>query len=311
MMKIGTRGSKLATTQAGHVRDWINGHGFNTELHIVTTAGDVNMAPVERIGVGVFTTALREALANGECDIAVHSFKDLPTAPDERFELIVPEREDSREALIARDGMTLADLPEGARVGTSAPRRISQLKAMRPDLDIRPLRGNIETRMGKIDSGELDAVILAYAGLVRNGYGDKATQVFSIDEFMPAPAQGALAVEARIADASATDASADSASAIDAIRSVQNKADQLAATAERTVLSRLEAGCTAPVGATSRIQETLEGTEMTVTGGVFALDGSKQLIESATGPLDQAIELGEQVSKALYDAGAAFIISAT
>lgn len=298
-MKIGTRGSKLATTQAGHVRDWINERGFNTELHIVTTAGDVNMAPVERIGVGVFTTALREALAAGECDIAVHSFKDLPTAPDARFELIVPTREDSREALIARDGMTLAQLPEGARVGTSAPRRISQLKAMRPDLDIRPLRGNIETRMGKIDSGELDAVILAYAGLVRNGYGDKATEVFDLDTFMPAPAQGALAVEARIDDP-----------AIEAIRSVQDAAAQSAANAERTVLSRLEAGCTAPVGATSRIRETANGAELTVRGGVFALDGSTQLIKEATGPLDQAIQLGESVSEALYAAGAAEIIAA-
>jgi len=123
-LKIGTRGSKLATTQAGHMRDALIAAGFDAELHIVTTAGDVNMAPVERIGVGVFTQALRDAMAAGECDIAVHSFKDLPTAPDERFHLIVPVRADAREALIARDGLTLDTLPEGARVGTSAPRRI-------------------------------------------------------------------------------------------------------------------------------------------------------------------------------------------
>lgn len=180
LKKIGTRGSKLATTQAGHVRDWITDNGTPSELHIVTTEGDINMAPVERIGVGVFTHALREALHAQECDIAVHSFKDLPTAPDERFHLIVPKREDNREALIARDGLTLDELPQGAKVGTSAPRRISQLKALRPDLDIRPLRGNIETRMSYVTDGELDAVMLAYAGLVRAGYADRATQVFSL-----------------------------------------------------------------------------------------------------------------------------------
>lgn len=201
MLQIGTRGSKLATTQAGHVRDWIIAAGAQAELKIVKTEGDVNMAPVERIGVGVFTQKLREALAAGQCDVAVHSFKDLPTAADERFHLVIPKRADNREALIARDGMNLDQLPEGARVGTSAPRRISQLLALRPDLDIRPLRGNIETRMGKIDEGELDAVVLAYAGLIRNGYQDKATQVFATDEVMPAPAQGALAVEVRADDA--------------------------------------------------------------------------------------------------------------
>ena len=164
MFQIGTRGSKLATTQAGHVRDWLIDAGFDSQLHIVTTAGDVNMAPVERIGVGVFTQALREALYAGECDIAVHSFKDLPTAPDERFRLVVPQRQDSREALVARDGLSLAQLPQGARVGTSAPRRISQLAALRPDLEIRPLRGNIDTRMSKVTDGELDAVERRAAG---------------------------------------------------------------------------------------------------------------------------------------------------
>ena len=153
MLKIGTRGSHLATTQAGHVRDALIANGTEAELHIVTTAGDVNMSPVERIGVGVFTTALREALASGEVDVAVHSFKDLPTAPDTRLHLVTPEREDHRDALIARDGLTFEQLPQGAKVGTSAPRRVSQLRAMRPDLDIRPLRGNIETRMSYVQRG--------------------------------------------------------------------------------------------------------------------------------------------------------------
>lgn len=297
LKKIGTRGSKLATTQAGHVRDWITDNGTPSELHIVTTEGDINMAPVERIGVGVFTHALREALHAQECDIAVHSFKDLPTAPDERFHLIVPKREDNREALIARDGLTLDELPQGAKVGTSAPRRISQLKALRPDLDIRPLRGNIETRMSYVTDGELDAVMLAYAGLVRAGYADRATQVFSPDVLMPAPAQGALAVETNAEDAEL----------VNAINGIADAKAGLQAAGERAILRRLEAGCTAPVAATSVIDEEL----ITVHGGVFALDGSRQAVASETGPLENAYEIGVKVAEALIEQGAFEIIEAS
>ena len=297
LKKIGTRGSKLATTQAGHVRDWITDNGTPSELHIVTTEGDINMAPVERIGVGVFTHALREALHAQECDIAVHSFKDLPTAPDERFHLIVPKREDNREALIARDGLTLDELPQGAKVGTSAPRRISQLKALRPDLDIRPLRGNIETRMSYVTDGELDAVMLAYAGLVRAGYADRATQVFSPDVLMPAPAQGALAVETNAEDAEL----------VNAINSIADAKAGLQAAGERAILRRLEAGCTAPVAATSVIDEDI----ITVHGGVFALDGSRQAVASETGPLENDYEIGVKVAEALIEQGAFEIIEAS
>lgn len=297
LKKIGTRGSKLATTQAGHVRDWITDNGTPSELHIVTTEGDINMAPVERIGVGVFTHALREALHAQECDIAVHSFKDLPTVPDERFHLIVPKREDNREALIARDGLTLDELPQGAKVGTSAPRRISQLKALRPDLDIRPLRGNIETRMSYVTDGELDAVMLAYAGLVRAGYADRATQVFSPEVLMPAPAQGALAVETNAEDAEL----------VNAINSIADAKARLQAAGERAILRRLEAGCTAPVAATSVIDEDI----ITVHGGVFALDGSRQAVASETGPLENAYEIGVKVAEALIEQGAFEIIEAS
>ena len=297
LKKIGTRGSKLATTQAGHVRDWITDNGTPSELHIVTTEGDINMAPVERIGVGVFTHALREALHAQECDIAVHSFKDLPTAPDERFHLIVPKREDNREALIARDGLTLDELPQGAKVGTSAPRRISQLKALRPDLDIRPLRGNIETRMSYVTDGELDAVMLAYAGLVRAGYADRATQVFSPEVLMPAPAQGALAVETNAEDAEL----------VNAINCIADAKAGLQAAGERAILRRLEAGCTAPVAATSVIDEDI----IIVHGGVFALDGSRQAVASETGPLENAYEIGVKVAEALIEQGAFEIIEAS
>ena len=289
MLKIGTRGSHLATTQAGHVRDALIANGAEAELHIVTTAGDVNMSPVERIGVGVFTTALREALASGEVDMAVHSFKDLPTAPDTRLHLVTPEREDHRDALIARDGLTFEQLPQGAKVGTSAPRRVSQLRAMRPDLDIRPLRGNIETRMSYVQRGELDAIILAYAGLSRGGYADRATEVFDPDTLLPAPAQGALAVECRADDA-------DNVRALDAL--IDEEATACAA-AERQVLTTLQAGCTAPVAAYATRKEN---GELTLRAGVFALDGKTQLVETVTGT--DAIEVGTRAAEALLARGA-------
>lgn len=292
MFSIGTRGSHLATTQAGHVRDALGEVGHPAELQIVTTSGDLSQAPVERIGVGVFTSALRDALFTGEVDIAVHSFKDLPTADEPRAHMVVPARADSREALIARDGLTLAELPQGARVGTSAPRRISQLKAIRPDLDIRPLRGNIERRMSYVENGELDAIILAYAGLVRGGYGDRPTEVFDPQVFMPAPAQGALAVECRTDDAAAR-------VAIDKLADASATAES---TAERSVLATLEAGCTAPVAATA----VRNGDKVALRAGVFALDGSRQLVEEAEGT-DPA-ELGRRVAEALLDRGAAALM---
>lgn len=299
MKRIGTRGSHLATTQSGHVRDALAEVGWPAELHIVTTPGDLSTAPVERIGVGVFTSALRDALFTGEVDVAVHSFKDLPTAPEPRAHLIVPLREDNREALIARDGLTLTELPEGARVGTSAPRRVSQLRALRPDLEIRPLRGNIETRMSYVTSGELDAIVLAYAGLSRGGYADRATEIFAPEVLMPAPAQGALAVECRSDDA-------ETRGAIDAL---SERMSTVRARAERHVLATLEAGCTAPVaayatyggaGSTSDAEDVL-----TLTAGVFALDGSAQVTETLSGPADTAEELGQRVAAALLERGAA------
>lgn len=296
--KIGTRGSQLATTQSGHVQDWLAEHGHDAELTIVTTAGDVNMAPVERIGVGVFTQALREHLYAGHCDIAVHSFKDLPSAKDERFELIVPQREDPRDCLIARDGMTLKDLPEGAKVGTGAPRRISQLKAIRPDLDIRPLRGNITTRMAKVTDGELDAVVLAYAGLSRVDLGAQATQVLDTAEFIPAPAQGALAVECR----------ADNPEVVAAIRAIADPQATACSAAERGVLIGLQAGCTAPVAAHSVYNED---DTITLTAGVFALDGKSNVVVTESAAVAEAAELGLKVAELLHAQGAGRILAAS
>ncbi|QGU02952.1 Porphobilinogen deaminase [Corynebacterium kalinowskii] len=295
MLKIGTRGSKLATTQAGHMRDALIAAGYPAELTIITTPGDVNMSPVERIGVGVFTQALRDAMEAGECDIAVHSFKDLPTAPDERFHLVVPKRAVAFDCLISRDGLTLQELPEGAKVGTSAPRRVSQLRLQRPDLDIQPLRGNIDTRMGKVTSGELDAVILAAAGLDRIGVLERASQVFDADVLLPAPAQGALAVECRAVDA-------DIVAAINTLADPQAAAE---AAAERQVLRTLEAGCTAPVAA----HATVTDGQLELIAGVFAVDGSAHLRETLTGPMDQGRALGEQLAQRLLEQGAAALMS--
>ncbi|MCT1563287.1 hydroxymethylbilane synthase [Corynebacterium glucuronolyticum] len=287
-LRIGTRGSKLATTQAGHIRDALIRAGYDAELTIITTPGDKNLSPVQKIGIGVFTQALREAMDRDEIDIAVHSCKDLPTGQPEGLATIYPVRETPCEALIARDGLTLDQLPEGAKVGTGAPRRISQLKALRPDLDIRPLRGNVDTRMGKVTSGELDAVILAHAGLTRIGRGDEATQVFDPTYLMPAPAQGILAVESR--------------THVDAISTLIDDHATLSAQAERAVLSTLQAGCTAPLAAYS----TVSGDEITLTAGAFALDGSKQIVETTTGT--DPVALGTTVAEKLRTRGAEEII---
>lgn len=298
-LKVGTRGSTLATTQAGHVRDALIAAGYPAELVIVRTRGDVVMAPVERIGVGVFTLELRAALERGDCDIAVHSYKDLPTAPDDRFAPIaVPPRVDPSDVLIARDGLTMDTLPEGARVGTSAPRRRSQLAALRPDLDLHPLRGNIDTRMGYVTSGDLDAVVLAAAGLDRTGVGERATHRFGIDEMLPAPAQGALAVECR----------ADDIEAAEALTVVDHLPSRVRITAERRLLRDLEAGCTAPVGARAELEEG----ELTLHAVAAAHDGSTVLRTHGTtatadhpdGPIAAADELGRRLAAELLDRGA-------
>lgn len=311
VLRIGTRGSVLATTQAGHVRDALIAAGYPAELHIVRTEGDLNMAPVERIGVGVFVHALRDALHRGHCDIAVHSFKDLPTAADDRFcPIASPAREFPTDVLIARDGLTVDTLPQGARVGTSAPRRRAQLAALRPDLDLVPLRGNIETRMRFVTDGDLDAVVLAGAGLARTGRLGQATEKFTPAQMLPAPAQGALAVESRV----------DDALAVAAVASVQHAATMVAVAAERQLLATLEAGCTAPVGALARF----DGSELVLEAVVAALDGTRVLRESRTATIDgvtgdstgaptaeqmaAAGRLGVELARVLLDRGAAQVV---
>lgn len=304
MIRIGTRGSLLATTQAGGIRDALRAKGHEAELVIVTTAGDQSAAPVEQIGVGVFTAALREAIADDVVDVAVHSYKDLPTAADPRFVIpAIPPREDYRDALVARDGLVLGELPAGSVIGTSSPRRAAQLRALGLGLEIRPLRGNLDTRLSRVSNGDLDGVVVARAGLARIGRLDHITETLEPVQVLPAPAQGALAVECR---SEATD--------LVAVLAELDHADTRAAvTAERALLAELEAGCTAPVGAIAEVVESIdeEGRvfdELSLRGCAAALDGSDVIRASGIGTPDRAAELGLAVSRELLDLGARALI---
>ncbi|CPV35765.1 Porphobilinogen deaminase (HemC) [Mycobacteroides abscessus] len=304
MIRIGTRGSLLATTQAGGIRDALRAKGHEAELVIVTTAGDQSAAPVEQIGVGVFTAALREAIADDVVDVAVHSYKDLPTAADPRFVIpAIPPREDYRDALVARDGLVLGELPAGSVIGTSSPRRSAQLRALGLGLEIRPLRGNLDTRLSRVSNGDLDGVVVARAGLARIGRLDHITETLEPVQVLPAPAQGALAVECR---SEATD--------LVAVLAELDHADTRAAvTAERALLAELEAGCTAPVGAIAEVVESIdeEGRvfdELSLRGCAAALDGSDVIRASGIGTPDRAAELGLAVARELLDLGARALI---
>ena len=299
-LRIGTRGSVLATTQAGTVRDALIAAGRPAELVIITTKGDVTPGPVQRIGVGVFTAELREALLAGEVDVAVHSYKDLPTFQDPRLVVAaVPEREDPRDALVARDGLVLGELRPGSKVGTSAPRRRAQLAALGLGLQIEPLRGNIDTRIGKVDSGELDAIVIARAGLSRIGRLDRVTESLEPVQMLPAPSQGALAVECR----------SDDPEMIELLAGLDHAPSRAAVVAERSLLAELEAGCTAPVGAIAEVVDSLDDDgrvieELSVRGCAAAMDGSDVLRASAVGAPEKAEELGRRVARELLDLGA-------
>lgn len=305
VIRIGTRGSLLATTQAGGIRDALRANGQHAELVIVSTAGDQSHEPIADIGIGVFTAALREAIAAGEVDMAVHSYKDLPTAHDERFAIAaIPRREDPRDALVARDGLVLGELPSGAIVGTSSPRRAAQLRALGLGLEIRPLRGNLDTRLNRVSSGDLDAIVVARAGLTRLGRLDAVTETLEPVQMLPAPAQGALAVECRAGD-----------SRLATLLAELDDADTRAAvTAERALLAELEAGCSAPVGAIAEVVESIDEDghifeELSLRGCVAALDGSDVIRASGIGSPDRARELGLSVAAELLDLGAREVMS--
>jgi len=241
-LRLGSRRSPMAVAQSGGVARLITEYtGRPVELVGVTTLGDVSRAQLTQIGgTGVFVSALRESLLGGEVDFAVHSLKDLPTGAAPGITLAaVPARDDPRDALITRDGAKFADLPIGARIGTGSPRRAAQLLLLRPDVSCVPIRGNADTRLGKVRDGELDAVVLAYAGLGRIGRTDSVSEIFEPDDILPAPGQGALAVECRAEDSELAAL----------LATIDHPATHAAVTAERSLLAALEAGCSAPVGA--------------------------------------------------------------
>jgi hydroxymethylbilane synthase len=295
-LRLGTRRSALAMAQAHLVADAIQAlTGGPVELIEITTHGDVSAEPLARIGgTGVFVSALRDAVLTGGVDLAVHSYKDLPTAPARGLVIAaVPAREDPRDVLVARDGRKLADLPAGAVVGTGSPRRAAQLRATRPDLDIRPIRGNVDTRIRLVSSGDVDAVVLARAGLARLGRLDEVAQVLDVDEMLPAPAQGALAVEC----ASGTDLAAH-------LAELDDPASRAAVEAERAVLAALEAGCSAPVGAYAEATDS----EIFLRATVVSTDGAVRVRMSTTGPVADPRGLGRSLAAMMLVDGAAALV---
>ena len=289
---LGTRKSPMAMAQSRQVAHLITKlTGRPVELIGISSHGDNSLAQLSQIGgTGVFVSSLREWLLAGRVDIAVHSLKDLPTAAADGIVLAaVPARDDPRDALVARHGAKMADLPAGAQIGTGSPRRASQLLMMRPDLRPVGIRGNAATRLAKVDSGALDAVVLAHAGLARIGRLEVVTQVFEPEEMLPAPGQGALAVECR----------ADRADLTELLACVNDPASRAATTAERSLLAALQAGCTAPVGAYAAGTEALR-----LHAVVAAADGTAALRGSASGPAAEAERLGREVAADLLRRGA-------
>jgi hydroxymethylbilane synthase len=302
-LRLGTRGSALAMAQSGIVADAVRTRtGRDVELVEITTAGDRSTAPVASLGVGVFVSALRDALLAKEIDFAVHSYKDLPTAPPEGLHIAaVPPREDPRDALVARDGLTLTELPAGARLGTGAVRRIAQIAALGRNLECVPIRGNVDTRLRKVADGEVDGVVLARAGLSRLGRAAEATEILDPMLMLPAPAQGALAVECRD----------DDGELLELLAALDDPGTRAAVTAERALLAELEAGCSAPVAALAEVAEGDDGPEIYLRGAVFSPDGHFGVRLSRTGTLADAERIGRLLAADLLAEGADSVLGST
>jgi hydroxymethylbilane synthase len=302
VLRLGTRRSALAMAQSGRVADALRAAGHTVELVEVVTEGDRSAAAVTELpGTGVFVTELRQRLTDGEVDLAVHSLKDLPTLPaDGLVVAAVPRREDPRDALVARDGMRLNELPAGSTIGTGAPRRVAQLRALGLGLEVVAIRGNVDSRIKRVADGDLDAVVVAAAGLARLGRIGEASEILDPGQMLPAPGQGALAIECRAADTALVDILA---------AVLDDPATRATVAAERVLLADLEAGCTAPVGALADVAEGDNGVEEIYLRGVVAdVAGTRAIRLSATGPRSDAAEIGHRLARDLIAAGATDLI---
>ena len=294
-LRLGSRRSPMAVAQSGVVARLLTERtGRPVEIVGVTTLGDVSREQLTQIGgTGVFVSALRESLLRREVDFAVHSLKDLPTGAPQGITLAaIPPRDDPRDALVARDGAKLADLPAGARIGTGSPRRAAQLAVLRGDITCVPIRGNAGTRLAKVRDGELDAVVLAYAGLARIGHTDLVSEIFEPDSMVPAAGQGALAVESRADDAGLTEL----------LATIDHRPSRAAVTAERVLLAALEAGCSAPVGAYA----AFSGSQLRLDAVVL---GEKMIVrEHGEADAADAARLGRELAARMLALGAADLL---
>jgi hydroxymethylbilane synthase len=297
-IRIGSRGSMLARWQAEFVRKKVfQTTGIDAEIVIIKTTGDkLAQAPFSQIGgKGVFTKELEEALLDEQIDLAVHSVKDIPTNVSSRLCFpVICRREDTRDCLVSAKGETLSVLRHGARVGTSSLRRQSQVRHLRPDLDVRDLRGNVDTRLRKVESGEYDAILLAKAGLDRLGWSNRISEILPAEVCMPAVGQGALGVQARLQDTKIADA----------LASLDDYETRQSIVAERALLGALEGGCQVPLGAWARF----ERGELAIDAVVCSPDGAQHVRQRATGPPEHARELGQRVAQLLNDSGAREIL---
>lgn len=297
MIRIGSRASRLALWQAEWVQGQLQEKGLKAEIHKIETKGDKILdVPLAKVGgKGLFVKEIEEALMREDIDIAVHSMKDMPSEIPESLSIgPIPLREDPRDALISRTGLPLAELPTGARIGTSSLRRQAQLMALRPDLKIVSLRGNLDTRIQKLKDGAFDAILLAAAGLHRMGWGAEITEYLLPERFLPAIAQGALAIECRKDDVEIQDA----------ILFLNHSETAIAVRAERAMLARLEGGCQVPIGGYA----TLEDGKITLKGLVASLDGKRLIQETQSASRLEAEPLGIAVAEALLAKGAAAIL---
>ena len=297
-LRIGTRGSLLAKWQAEYVRKQLFARaGVEAEIVIIKTAGDkLQASPLSQIGgKGIFIKELEEALLEETIDLAVHSVKDIPTDTPSRLMFpAVCRREDVRDCLVGANGATLANLRQGARIGTGSLRRQAQLRHIRPDLDVRDLRGNVDTRLRKVESGEYEAVMLAKAGLDRLGWSGRITETLSPEMFLPAVGQGAIAVECRLRDTEAAEM----------VGGLDDAESRTAIIAERALLSALHGGCQVPLGAWARI----ERGELVMEACVCSVDGVQYVKQRATSAPEQAAELGGHMANLLMEAGAQSIL---